>query len=270
MKKEVSIGIAFSSPDRLCSSIGDTLGLTPIIEKLSEDNNITVCTAVPELFYNNPHVKNILVIPYPNINISPCRCTECNIIQFYGEQLNIELSKETLPKIYLTSDEIKFGKNLLSDFDGSIKIAISTETYYDSKNLRYGYISPFFKKLKEEGCKLIGIGMGEEYQNEFDMSFINKTTLREALSILNSCDLFIGIDNGLFHCAAALNIPQVIFFRNNGSSNNKYINTHYVESKVKCHGRCLLHIPVCECPNRCMDNFDLDEYLELVKKIIKK
>ena len=41
----------------LIKSIGDTLGLTPIIEKYGK--LISVSTPLPELFINNPYVKSV-------------------------------------------------------------------------------------------------------------------------------------------------------------------------------------------------------------------
>ena len=225
---------------------------------------------MPELFYNNPYVKNITTNNlHPSINIQPCRFVACNIVSYYGTQVGIELPGDAKPKIYLTSDEIEYGKNLLSEFDGFKKIAISTETGFDSKNLRADYISPLFDKLKQQGYKLISVGINQQKQYDgYDKSFTNKTTLRQAFSIIKACDLFIGIDNGLFHCSAALDVPQVIFFRNNLSSNNKYPDTFYIDSNIKCQGDCLNHRRMCSGLVRCMDSFDLNAYYNLINKCL--
>lgn len=270
MENDISIGIAFTQPDTLCNSVGDTLGLTPVIERLSieKQQKITVCTIVPELFYNNPYVARIINYPYPSINILPCRQVPCNIVRYYGKQTNIELPIKIKPKIYLTDNEIEYGKNMLKIFDGSKKIAVSIETGYDSKNLRGAHISSLFNRLREQGHKLIGVGIPNNVQYDYDMSLFNKTTLRQAFSIINECDLFLGIDTGLFHCAAALDVPQVIFFRNNLSSNNKYPDTFYIDSRIKCQGGCLNHIRTCQSLVRCMDSFDLDKYFYLINKCL--
>jgi len=89
-------------------------------------------------------------------------------------------------------------------------------------------------------------------------------------SIINACDLFVGIDNGLFHVAAAVNVPQVIFFRNNLSSNNAYHNTYFIDSNVKCQGDCLKHLSKCAALVRCMDSFDLNKYYDLIVNTLNK
>jgi len=254
----------------LCASIGDTLGLTPIIEVISRKNGelVNVDTVRPELFFNNPYVNKISNNRISTINILPCRCVACNIVHYYGEQIGVDFPNEITPKIYLDDNEIMYGKNQMSNFDGSMKIAVSLETGFNSKNLRHDYIKPLLDKLRDDGHKLIGVGKGSDKQYDYDISYVNNSTLREVFSIIGSCDLFLGIDSGLFHSAAALNIPQVIFFRNNQSANNKYYNTHYIDSRVKCVGECLNHKPVCRALVRCMDSFNLDEYYELIGKVL--
>ena len=272
---DISIGMAFTQPDRLCNSVGDTLCISAILERLSEERGTKlIMCALPELhglWLNNPYIKTINANVHPMINMIPCRQVPCNIVNYFAQQLNFEFSEPLKPRIYLTLEEIEWGKNQLIEFEDSKIIAISTETGYDSKNLRADYISPLFDRLKEQGYKLISVGINRQKQyNRYDKSFTNKTTLRQAFSIINGCNLFIGIDNGLFHCAAALDVPQVIFFRNNLSSNNKYPDTHYIDSNVKCQGDCLNHRRTCTGLVRCMDSFDLDAYFNLIEEQLNK
>lgn len=273
MSGNISIGMAFDNPNRLCNSVGDTLCISAILEKLSEEkgDKLIMC-AQPQLYdlwLNNPYLKGITSNIHPTINIIPCREVSCNIVRYYVKQLNLNASEPILPKIYLTLNEIEWGKNQLKEFDGYKKIAISTETGYDSKNLRAEYISPLLDRLKEQNYKLISVGINHQKQyNKYDKSFTNKTTLREVFSIIKTCDLFIGIDNGLFHSAAALDIPQVIFFRNNQSSNNAYYNTYFIDSNIKCQGDCLNHRKFCSGLVRCMDNFDLNKYYNMINNIL--
>ena len=277
MSIDTSIGIAYERGRRgriqLCPAVGDTVCISAILEKLSEEKGgKIIMSALPslhDLWLNNPYIKSINNDAYPTINLIPCRCVPCNIVHHFAEQLNMNLPEPLKPKIYLTDAEIEWGKNILKEFDGHKKIAISTETGVDGKNLRPNYIAPLFNKLKSRGYKLIRVGVGsQDTYDGYDKSFYNKTTLRQAFNIMNACDLFIGIDCGLFHCAAALNLPQVIFFRNNLSSNNKYSDTFYIDSSIKCQGKCLNHISVCKGSIRCMDSFDLYRYYQLIEKCI--
>ena len=44
------------------------------------------------------------------------------------------------------------------------------------------------------------------------INLCGKTSLREAISLIDQCRLFITNDSGLMHVAAALNIPQIAIF----------------------------------------------------------
>ena len=267
--EDIIIGVTYQN--HIIVSIGDTLCLTPIIEEISKqkDQLINVSTTIPELFLNNPCVIGTNVNS-PTINLSPCLSYDCNIMRYYASQLNIELPKNSKPRIYLDDNEIEYGKNQLRGFDGFKKIAVCMTTSTDCKDLRYDYMLPLLNKLINTGYALIGVGK-ENFDNHYDFnkSFINKTTIREACSIINACDLYLGVDAGLYHIAEALDVPQVVFFRNNQSSNNSYIDTYYMESRVKCESECLAkHLRVCQSNTRCMDNFDLDEYYYLITNIL--
>jgi len=269
-KKTKEIGVVIK--EKLIDSLGDSLGLTPVIEELySQDKTpVIVSTLLPEIYLNNPYVGSIVNNISPSISLIPCLSYSCNIAQNYAKQLNIELPKDVKPKIYLSSCEKDYGKSLLTEFDGFKKIAVSLTTSADCRCLRYGYISRLLNKLKQEGYKLIGIGQ-ENFENgyEYDKSFINLTTIREAAAILNACDLYLGVDSGLYHLAAAVGVPQIVFFRHNDSSNNRYSNTFFIDSKIKCGDICLTqHLSKCNVDVRCMDSFDLDEYHKLVIKTL--
>jgi RimJ/RimL family protein N-acetyltransferase len=253
-------------------SIGDTLCLTPIIEAISKERNelTTVCTPLPELFFNNPYVKDITQNQNPNINLQPCVSHGCNAIELYAKQMNLKLPKRSKPKIYLSNDEIEYGKNALAEFEGYKKIAVSLESSTEVKDLKYNYLSPLLNRLKRNGYKLIGVGKEKIPKHyDYDKTFINKTSLREVCAIINECDLYLGVDAGLYHISAALDVPQVVFFKNNRASINSYSDTHYIDSKIECKGNCLTpHITKCYNSVRCMDSFDLNEYYNLIVRVL--
>jgi ADP-heptose:LPS heptosyltransferase len=269
MDENIVIGVTYQN--HLIISIGDTLCLTPIIEEISKQKNqlINVSASIPELFFNNPYVIGTNT-DNPTINLSPCLSYDCNIVKYYASQLNIELPKNSKPKIYLSDEEKKYGRYQLSEFEGFKRIAVSTTTSTDCKDLRYEYILPLLNRLKDRGYILIGVGKGNlDARYDFNKSFFNRTSLRESCSIINTCHLYLGVDAGLYHIAAALDVPQVVFFRNNQSANNSYPNTYNIESRIKCEGECLArHLHVCQAENRCMDNFDLERYYNLITKVL--
>lgn len=274
----ISLGVFVTMDDGVrypIRSIGDTLGLTALLPTISGKYNtqIDICTLVPEIFNNNPYVSNVhhpLMHP-TDIKLEACTTYECNIIQNYSNQLGISSLINPTPKLYLSIEEQQYAKKQLQEFKDKKKIAVCLKSSADSRDLRYEKILPLLLKLKDQGYILIGVGQDLLQEDEiFDKSFINKTTLREVFSIINECDLYLGVDTGLFHVASAFNVPQVVFFRNNGCSNNQYSNTSYIDSNIKCSDMC--HAPAvtnCYIPNsRCMDNFNLEYYYQTINLIL--
>jgi hypothetical protein len=268
----IELGVVLSG-NRLLWTIGDTLGLTAIAEMLYEKEGILsiISTAVPELFLNNPYVTSTSS-NIPKIVLYPCGKVDCNIIQHYANQLNIDVPEGTKPKIFLSPDEINYGKTVLKEFEQNKKIAITLKSSTPAKDLKYEYISPLLDRLKEHGYKLIGVGRENGLgQYGYNKSFINQTTLRQLCAIISQCDLCLSVDTGTFHIAAALDIPQVIFFRNNGQSNNAYFDTYFNDSKFPCQTSCLYKgLLFCEYNNKCLENFDLEWYYNKTVEILSK
>lgn len=266
-------------------ALGDTLAITAAVKKLYELHNekISVATRYPDIWENNPYVNEILQYEYNTYyskNISPCRTWDCNIIQNCFNQLGLKYNKNILPELYLSNDEILYSKDILKNYESNKKIAVCLNSSADIRDIRYHNILPLLKKLKKLDYKLISISKYSsikysynnqivyDIENIFDKN-LNNTTLREIFSIINECDLYLGVDTGLFQASVALNKPQVVFFTNNGCINNAYKNTKYVQSNTECSNACrIAPLSNCMANNRCMDNFDLDMYLNLIKKIL--
>jgi len=95
-----------------------------------------------------------------------------------------------------------------------------------------------------------------------------KTSLQEAMALINMCNLFITNDSGLMHVAAALNVPLIAIF---GSTNSVTTGPHSKRSKI-------VSVPIdcspClkpECPRghlKCMDQIDVDMVFDVVKEIL--
>jgi lipopolysaccharide heptosyltransferase II len=95
-----------------------------------------------------------------------------------------------------------------------------------------------------------------------------KTSLGEAMALIERCDLFITNDSGLMHVAAALDIPLVAVF---GSTNPVATgpigrNSHVVQAAIPC-SPCLNS----DCPEghlKCMDQIDVDRVFDVVKEML--
>lgn len=248
-------------------SIGDTLGLTTIVKRLFELTGVKtkVVTMIPEIFYNNPYVEATYIDNNVDNVLFPCGEYDCNIIQHYANQLDIDLPENSVPELYFNYDEIVYVKEELKDFDGKIKIAVCLNSSAKSRDLEYEYIRPLLEKLKNDGYVLILFGLNDENNEIYDRSYGGKTTLRQSFALMSGCDFYLGVDTGLFHVMAALSKPQFVFFRNAGCSNNAYHNTYFFESNISCGFRCRIPaIAECYARNKCMNNFNLDDYYNLI------
>lgn len=255
-------------------AIGDTIGLSSICEILSKLGKEPVLyTNFPFIFDNNPNIKASYHRNGRIPNIEPCRVYSCNIVNHYLTQLGIDIINSVTPKIYLSKSEISLSEQEFYEFGNNKKIAVCLYSSADSRDLKYENIKDSLLELKRNGHKLIFFGtkMPNDYENIFDKYVVGGygIDMRKVFYLLAQCDVYFGVDTGLFHAAAAVDIPQVVFFRNNGCKNNAYKNTYYIDSNISCGNTC--HAPgVVNCfqETRCMDNFDFKSYTQLLNNII--
>ncbi len=113
--------------------------------------------------------------------------------------------------------------------------------------------SPAETALGETICEAVGDGC---------LNLCGRTSLRQAMSLIGCCDLFMTNDSGLMHVAAAQDIPQIAVF---GSTNHTTTYpesrfSHIVRSPVPC-SPCMK--PDCPSDHRCMDAVSVDRVLNL-------
>ncbi len=115
--------------------------------------------------------------------------------------------------------------------------------------------------------KWIGRNISQTVQHHL-VDFSGKTTLNEAMALIEKCSLFITNDSGLMHVAAALNVPLVAIF---GSTNAVATgplnaNSRVVQIPMEC-SPCLKP----ECPKghfNCMDQISVEKVFEVVKEVL--
>jgi heptosyltransferase-2 len=117
------------------------------------------------------------------------------------------------------------------------------------------------------GDKTLGRKISQKMSHRpVDLS--GKTSLGEAMALIERCDLFISNDSGLMHVAAALDIPLIAVF---GSTNPAATgplgsNSKVVQAAVPC-SPCLKS----ECPEghlNCMDQIDVERVFDSVKEML--
>ncbi|GBC63823.1 lipopolysaccharide heptosyltransferase II [Desulfonema ishimotonii] len=118
---------------------------------------------------------------------------------------------------------------------------------------------PGEEALGETICRKVGDGC---------VSLCGRTTLREAVALIDRCRLFVTNDSGLMHVAAALDIPQVAVFgpTNHTTTSPASRNAHMVWTPTPC-SPCMKP----ECPlghHRCMKAVTADLVCGVAEKIL--
>jgi len=100
------------------------------------------------------------------------------------------------------------------------------------------------------------------------INLCGKTTLRQAVSVIDRCHLFITNDSGLMHVAAALDIPLVAIF---GSTNPNTTGPSSSKSRIV---RVPMDCSPClktTCPedHRCMEEISVDQVYGVAKAVME-
>ncbi len=110
----------------------------------------------------------------------------------------------------------------------------------------------------------------DQVQQSSKNRFINlagKTNLKEAISLIVRCNLFISNDSGLMHVAGALGIPTIAIFGSTNPVTTSPVgeNSIVISKGVSC-SPCLKK----ECPTdfRCMDLIGVDEVYDIAKDLL--
>lgn len=110
--------------------------------------------------------------------------------------------------------------------------------------IRYADLCIRFQKEYENISILVFGGPGEEELGQQICEIVGKecinlcgkTSLREAVALIEKCSLFITNDSGLMHIAAALDIPQIAVFgpTNHTTTSPASSNSHMVRVPTPC------------------------------------
>ena len=74
----------------------------------------------------------------------------------------------------------------------------------------YPHYEEVARLLSQSGLKVTSVGSKSEYiKGTYDCTELD---LLDTLGVMNNCKVFLGNDSGLYHCANALSIPNVVIF----------------------------------------------------------
>jgi heptosyltransferase-2 len=195
--------------------------------------------------------------------------------------LSIELSGR-MPKLYVSDNEVDIAKRLLRKLgvtDKHILVGINPGAAYGSAKCwppqRFKQVvqrllenplirviffgDPNGKSLIEEIC----YGLPERVVN-----LAGKTTIRELMTLIGLCHVFLTNDSGPMHIASALNTPTVSLF---GSTSDVRTGPYGEGCVIHKHVECApCYKRECPLDFRCMMNISVDEVYNELQKYIKK
>jgi heptosyltransferase-2 len=101
------------------------------------------------------------------------------------------------------------------------------------------------------------------------VDFCGQTTLREAVALIEQCQLFVTNDSGLMHVASAFDVPLVAIFGSTdpGATGPTNPRSRIVQAPIPC-SPCLKR----ECPEdlQCMKDISVDDVYEVVERMLKE
>lgn len=182
------------------------------------------------------------------------------------------LPSKTLPRLFVSNEEIKESKNLLYQRgykEGKKLVGISPFAAYGTAKEwplnRYRalaealvkddlYVVFFGDKLKKDLC----LGLPENVINLAGM-----TSLRELACLIKGCDVFVTNDSGPMHIASALKTPLVALFGSTDDTVTGPCSGDVINKRPSC-SPCLKR----ECPIdfRCMMQITVEEVAALLVK----
>jgi ADP-heptose:LPS heptosyltransferase len=109
----------------------------------------------------------------------------------------------------------------------------------------YPHYNKVIALLKEHNLKICSVGS----KNEYIKGTVNKTglPLLDTFGVMNNCRVFLGNDSGLYHCANALQVPNVVIFTFTSTEKNYDVRFH---KYAKIVGRDDLKCRWCQCAPR--------------------
>lgn len=123
--------------------------------------------------------------------------------------------------------------------------------------------------LCKDGHPLVQLGTKEDPPISGAMDLRGKTSLAEAASTLERARLFIGLESGLMHVAAAVGTPSVIVYggRSRPWETGYPWHWHMANTSIPCSG-CALNEG---CPHHvaCMDEITVESVAETVAKAVR-
>ncbi len=256
LKKE-KIDKAYLLPNSFGSAFSMVFsGSNEIIGYLNEGRGIFLTKRFKKKFNPNEHFSNY----YKNLVISS------------GLE-NMEIDKISLST---SKDEKKWAENFLSEKLKDINIGISPGAAYGNSKKwfteRFKEVAIYFERQYQARTFVFGSKSDnydcEKVVTENSINLCGKTSIREAMALIERMDIFISNDSGLMHLANALGVPVIGIFGPTIPTSTYPFNKNH---KVLFHKAPCSPCKYRECPLEkkiCMDMIKSKEVINSVKSLL--
>lgn len=216
------------------SALGDVLWIEPVIRRLAKDYfRVIVITPYADLFENHP-LSNVRFrkklhpflkivreiskaffgsVGFLDLGMVYEKSPKMHILQAYLNKAGYPTEPLSCPRIYLSEKE-KQNSWTTRSVVLHITAPSANKNYRTIAGIDWISVRNY---LEKKNYKVVGI-TDDSFTNPFYTTQC-KPSIRELIVLIKKCSLFIGIDSGPSHIAAALKIPSIIFF---GSVNPRF------------------------------------------------
>lgn len=204
---------------------GDVLLATPVLREMKARfprTRITFSTLLPDLVEGNPNIDELVVLnenkPLEGFDhtyvLDYEHTPDLHIVDSYARCLGIPVIDRT-PELYLSSDEIGRGKDLLVQHGidlGKPVLAMHLTCGSPVRHWPPERFAEVAKVMEDQGVQIVVVGHEPDVSITYGIDLRGKTTLREVAAVISHCTTFLCIDSGLMHLAFAMRVPTVSLF----------------------------------------------------------
>lgn len=255
--------------------LGDELMFTAIAaEARRRGNALHVLTDRPEVWEGNTDAasvqtgvgkwfdaKNCGLIKTEITHLSCQNCIHVHLATQMAGLAGLELPENWAP-VYRprSSARVEPGAVVIQNScRGALYAAVTKEWPFERWNC-------LVERLVAEGHRVVQIGTRHDPPVPEVVDLRGETNLPQAASILEQAKLFIGLESGLMHLAAAVRVPSVIIYggRTRPHETGYPFHRHAGVSELACSG-CGLNSN-CPIEVRCMTDISVDEVWSAVRE----
>lgn len=237
--------------------LGDALALTAAVREFhkgSAEQVAVLSNPYADVFQGNPHFAGVESAPM-------CKVVYLDV-ESHGDIGNIAVSFgiQIGARVIDSTPELWNWKR--RDVRDNVTVAIDVGSRAPSRRWSRSSWCGVVERLRESGIDVTRVGrdtcgvdglhpMPEQPIDGLVDDCHNVLTIHETASVISSCDLFIGMDSGGAHLAAAAGVPQVVIYSRSPWYSRAYWNTTPVFHPEVCPVMCNR---VCSNPmRRCLD-----------------